>query len=38
MSRRSFAARDIGHADDFFSFKSTSVENVQKIGVLYKLS
>lgn len=36
MSRRSFAARDVGHADDFFSFECSSIEDVQEIGVLYK--
>ena len=36
-TRRGLAARNVGNADDFFSFKRSSVQDVQEIGVLYEL-
>jgi hypothetical protein len=35
--RRGFTARNVWNTDDFFSFKRSSIEDVQEIGVLYKL-
>lgn len=35
MSGRGFAARNVGNLDGFFSFKRSSVKDVQEIGVLY---
>ena len=35
--RRGFTARNVWNTDDFFSFKHSSIEDVQEIGVLYKL-